>query len=97
MLRGLRGALSAARKQTMQEPFAWLRLWRRGFAVLTYLVSPVRPRPVRRKLVRLGFAVGDQGVNVLNGEAGISLIEPDWGPACRGREINEFLQVLLAR
>src|SRR5271170_2920532 len=46
--------------------------------------------------VRRGLAIGDQGVNVLNVQAGIGLIKADRFPVRTGREIDELLKVLSA-
>src|SRR5271169_6214495 len=46
---------------------------------------------------RWRFAVGDQGVNILNREPRIRLVETDRGAVCASRKVNELLQVLAAR
>src|SRR6266478_4127864 len=46
---------------------------------------------------RLWLAVGDQGMDVLNRQSWIGLVEADRGAVCAGCKVNEFLQMFSAR
>src|SRR5258708_18946364 len=45
---------------------------------------------------RWRFAVGNQGMDVLNRQTGIGLIEPDRGAVCPCRKVDELLKILSA-
>src|SRR5437867_12500663 len=45
---------------------------------------------------RLWLAIGDQGMDVLNRQAWIRLVEPDGSAVCRRRKVNELLEMLSA-
>jgi hypothetical protein len=81
-------------EETVKEPpaFFWLGLVR--FVVhVTVCISMSCPYSTG---VRLCFAICDQGMNVLNRQPWIGLVEPNGSTVRRSSEINELLKVLSA-